>query len=359
MKVALLTGPSPAGRCGITDYTNCLASALRMIGVESDVITTDLVGGLAVPRLLRELRSGNFDVLHIQYPTVGFGTGLGPQVLALLKSCVITIHEASRCHILRKLALLPFTVRAQHIVVTSEFERRFLMSRIPWISQVSSVIPIGSNISKFSTEGPRTVDEIVHFGLIMPRKGLEEVLKLGELIKSTGLPLRIRIIGKPPVKHLAYFESLRSRSAILPIIWDDDLEEAQIAQRLARSSIAYLPYPDGASERRATLKAALLNGVAVITTRGSHTPGDFDGLVRFCKDPEEALGVVRSLLESPPEIATLSRKAVEYGQRYTWERIAYLHALTYQNILSPRSRYEIAHIDCARPENHLSSKSGK
>jgi hypothetical protein len=51
VKVALLCGPSPAGRCGVGDYTGCLAKALRASGVQADIVGSDnwhLASGFAV-----------------------------------------------------------------------------------------------------------------------------------------------------------------------------------------------------------------------------------------------------------------------------------------------------------------------
>ena len=328
----MLSGPCPPHQCGVGDYTRLLAGALQARGVESvdfPGVIWGLGGVLDVQATLRRLRP---DVVHIQYPSLGFGTKLGPQALALLTGCVITIHEASRSHFLRKIALLPFAVRPKHIIFTSEFEREFALNWVPWLSRVSSVIPIPSNIGVATQNRQRTLDEIVYFGLIMPSKRVEEVLKLAALIKSAGLSLRIRIVGTPPDKYSAYAAGLRAVSADLPVIWECGLNEEQVAQRLALSSVAYLPYQDGASERRATLKAALANGVAVITTRGAQTPDILDDAVMYCNSPEEALTIARSLFVNPDEMSRLACNARLYGQQFTWERTAELHSILYQKM---------------------------
>jgi glycosyltransferase involved in cell wall biosynthesis len=337
VKVALVTGHCPPGECGVGDYTRCLGKALNASGVETRVITSgnwNLLGVFTASRCLREQK---FDIVHLEYPTLGFGTKLGPQGLSLLQSCVITIHEASQWRIRGRLALFPFAVRPEHIIFTTPFERHFAATWAPWIARASSVIPVGSNIAAAAKEGQRTLSEVVYFGLISPRKGLEQVLELGNLIRLSGLPLVVRIVGQVPLKHAVYSDELRLKATGLPIIWDYNLGEEQTAERLAKASIAYLPYPDGASERRGALKAALLSGLAVITTRGPHTACDLEGVVRFCRSPEEALAEVLSLVESPEERSKMAVKAVQYGQQYTWERIAKLHLNVYNFVLGKRS----------------------
>ena len=144
-----------------------------------------------------------------------------------------------------------------------------------------------------------------------------------------------------PTKHTWYFEALRSESSQLPIVWENGLGEEEVEGRLAASAVAYLPYPDGASERRASLKAALINGVAVVTTRGPQTPSDLEGAVYFVRTPEEALVAVSMLLKSSEERGRLTGKGIQYARQYTWERIAEQHAAVYDQVLVRRRGREV------------------
>jgi glycosyltransferase involved in cell wall biosynthesis len=171
----------------------------------------------------------------------------------------------------------------------------------------------------------------------MPNKGLEEVIKLGALIQVSGLPLRIRIIGAVPAKHVRYFEVLRSESSHLPIVWETGLDKKEVEDRLAVSAVTYLPYPDGASERRASLKAALINGVAVLTTRGPQTPTDLEGCACFVQTPEQALAAASDLLANPEKRGRLISKGLQYAQQYSWERIAEQHSALYHQLLDGRN----------------------
>lgn len=348
MKIALVTGPCPSGVCGVGDYTRRLTDALRQIGIDAQMIEGGdwrLVGALKVRASLN-----NFDLVHIQYPAFGFGYKLGPQALSLLRSCMVTLHEASQRRIPRKLSLLPFLVRPKHVIFTSDVERRYITRRIPWVARISSIIPIPSNIGAFPEERPRALDEIVYFGLILPRKGLEQVVELAQLIKSEGLALKVRMIAKPRPERMEYFEKLRLATAGLPVIWDLNLDEEQVAERLASSSVAYFPFPDGVSERRSTLKAALANGVAVITTQGPHTPEVMKGFLRFSGGPREALVAARSLLESPEERTRLTRNAAEYLRQCTWERVAEFHLGVYRSLLCPERWPSTVKVEGAQQE---------
>jgi len=340
VRVALICGPCSPGTCGVGDYTIRLARALTQKGIEAHLISSDNWNLLDAIKVHESSEKAKFDVLHVQYPTFGFGHTFIPQGLALLRSCVVTIHEASQAHILRKLALLPFSIRPRQLIFTSDCERHFAVRYAPWISRVSRVIPITSNISKFDGPSERSMNEILYFGLVMPKKGLESVVALGELVKSSGLPFQIRIIGSCPAKHSAYFADLKSRTSRLPIVWDNDLADHEVAKRLASSSIAYLPYPDGVSERRASFKAALLNGLAVITTRGEHTPAELESVVTFCSNPKEALVAIRSLTQNAEERAKLVDRGRDYGRQFTWEGIAEEHLAVYEVLMGARAGRE-------------------
>ncbi len=334
MKVALVVGPFPRGQCGVGDYVDLLAEALNSRGVEAHVIDWGRWGLLDSREIHRTLERQSFDLVQLHYPSMGFGSKLGVQALSLFKRCVITLHEASQSRPLRRLALLPFSVRPRHVIFFSKFERDFGLKWAPWISNINSIIPPPSNIRRFLYSGPRNLSEVIFFGLIRPGNGYDALLEFASLLTSGGPPLRLRLIGSlQSPKFTSYFEDLRRRSKDLPIIWDHSLTEEQVAERLAKSSIAYLPYPGGAAELRSTLKAALLNGLAIITRRGDKTPSNLEGVVKFAENPRRAVEITRELLSSDMEREALSRKAEDYVREWTWERTAELHERIYRNLL--------------------------
>ena len=121
--------------------------------------------------------------------------------------------------------------------------------------------------------------EVVHFGLIRPEKGLEQVIDLAELLQRHGSALRVRIVGDVVPKWSKYFQQLQRSSAELPITWEIGLPLARVGEVLAGVRLGYLPFPDGASERRTSLLALLEAGVATITTKGPDTSVALSGAV--------------------------------------------------------------------------------
>jgi len=163
---------------------------------------------------------------------------------------------------------------------------------------------------------------------------LEDVLQFARTVQAQRLSLTVRIVGSPQAGDGEYLRSIQRLANGLPVIWDLNLPASAVAERLAAATVAYLPFPDGASEKRASLLAAMANGVPVLTTRGATTPDALDGSVRFCSGPSDAINVTKNLLTTPRQMKELSANAMRYAQRFSWESIAESHIVIYRQLLS-------------------------
>lgn len=331
LKVCMVSGSAPPDACGVGDYTHKLAEALRGAGVDVDLVKHPL-GLLDAPGVSRTLAAARPDVVHIQYPTVGFGAHLGPSLLSVLRPCVVTVHEASRLHLLRRLAMTPFSLRSPRLIFTTHHERAYAGSRLPWIRGRSSVIPVGSSIPA-APSIPKDGDEVVCFGLFRPQKGLEDVLRLAELSRDRGSGVRVRFIGSPDPRKMDYFAALQARAKGLPVSWDVGLSEEEVSRTLARARAAYMPFPDGAVDYRTSLLALLTNGVAVVTTKGENTSPALAEAVAFAAGPEEALAAVAGILKDEDRRAELDRRARAFARGFSWAAIAEAHRAVYASAL--------------------------
>jgi glycosyltransferase involved in cell wall biosynthesis len=265
---------------------------------------------------------------------MGYGFSLGPQFCALAKRSVITLHEFSLAHPLRKLSLLPFTLRCRRLVMTSEFEKRSLVAQMPWAGRRIRVIPIGSNIPSPRAFSGEARKQIAYFGLIMPRKGLEDFITFAKFVRTAKLEWDLLVIGKIPPRHAAYAKALMN-SANAQVNWLLDHGPEEISELLRRTTLGYFPFPDGASERRGSLKAAMATGVSCITTRSDQTPDALADAVAFASTPREAFEVALRLMKSPEERQSLSQRALMYSQSFSWEKIAQAHIELYRELNAP------------------------
>lgn len=287
-----------------------------------------------LPDIIEEIKSKKPDIVHMQYPTLGYGFKLVPHLLSIYFPTLITLHEVSQVNILRQLSLYLFSKKSNHFLFTNVYEKDYALKHAPWIEENARVIPIGSNIPRGKEEKEENGKEILYFGLIREKKGLEEVIELARLIKEAGEDYQIRIIGKPDSRSAAYLERLIEEAKDLPVIWDLGKEAEEVADRLSRSRMGYLPFPDGASERRGSLLAFLLNQVHTITTRGPFTPDIFDEVVEYASTPEEAFQQIQSYFSR--DTKEKERESEDFGTQYLWEDISRKHLALYQEILAKR-----------------------
>lgn len=285
-------------------------------------------------KVLKKIHSIGADLIHLQYPTIAYGTGLLPHSLIFSKiPLIVTIHEASYAHILRRISLYAFLIFAKRIIATTPFEAKFLSAMYPLVQEKLIVVPIGSNIPL----GPmctRDSDVIMYFGLIAPKKGLEDFLDLAALAQKANKSWRFWIVGAVSSKWRKYAQELRKNAACLPVEWHLNLSAEAVANYLASAKAVYLPFPDGASLRRGSLIAALVNGVPIITTHGKATPPDLEEgkEVLFASSPQSALKKIERLVSDTELSSKLSYKATRYGEKFCWTRIAEQHINLYEHI---------------------------
>jgi glycosyltransferase involved in cell wall biosynthesis len=337
MKVVLITGSYPPDICGVAEYTERLAEALEKAGAKVILFTGKNWSPANAFELNREIGGLAADVLHMQYPATGYGWHLGPQVLSLLRPFVTTIHECSQTHILRRLSLFPFTVRAQKIIFTNEYEQVYSRRFAPWIEDRSTVVPIGNGIPQGSDSVDRLPKVVTNFGLIRPRKGLEDVIEMARLFKERANGLSVRIVGTILPGYEDYYERLRKEANDLPVQWALSLNGAPLSHALAETEVAYLPFPDGASERRSSLIAMLANKSSIITTHGVHTPSAMEKAVQFAGSPTEAVALAEDLFNNPRRLEATQSRAEEYAARFSWSSIAAEHMAIYQQLVGPRA----------------------
>ena len=332
-KVLMLTGSSwPEDACGVGLYTVELVAALQAAGFPAERLCYkewDL-GGTA--KLLKRLSREKDTLLHIQYPTFGYGHSLGPQLCSLIRPSVVTLHEFSLAHILRKLSLFPFTLRSPRLVMIAEYERQRLIRRMPWAAPKIKIVHIGSNIVPTQPASTAYLPRIYYHGLVMPRKGLEEWFALAQLAHERQTGWEFILVGKIPSAHASYAEELVQASSGWPVQWVLDRTDEELAVLFAQGGIAYLPFVDGASDRRGSLKTVLAAGLPTITTESEQTPQNLRNTVLFASDPRAAFDCARHLMESIQERERLAIAALEYARTFSWQSIAEAHIRLYEEL---------------------------
>jgi glycosyltransferase involved in cell wall biosynthesis len=337
LSVGLVVGSAgEAVHCGVRDYAGRLAQALEGAGVHARVLAPsrwDLRAGSA---FLASLRRERFDVLHLQYPSIGHRHSLLPHVMGLAglsARCFVTLHEHSMLPRAQRIANQLFRHTADRLVFTTAFEAEAFGA-----GAAACVIPIGSNIPSCRGEPPRS-DTIVYFGQIRPGKGLEAFLTLAGRshafrFGTATCATRFLVVGSAPPRWRDYRDALRNTSQY--VTWVDDVTPDQVAEILASARAAYLPFPDGVTYRRGSLLAALANGLPVIAPCGPETPAELADIVLPAQTPEDALEHVVTLCRDPASASRRGAAGHLLARRFTWPEIAAKHELLYRQAVQGR-----------------------
>jgi len=341
MRVALLG--AGAGRvCGVSDYTVRLAEALEREGC-TVLLPQWQWESWRVPWYAGALTAEGVNVVHAQYPAAVYRFSLAPLILlsAGRWAKVLTLHEWSQSHPLRRQMSNALALLSDLVIFTSRREER------RWRAQSylrrrgcrTGVIPIGSNIttSVASRSARQRKDEVVYFGLIRPKKGIELFLEVARQALKEELPARFLVIGETPRGCERYAAGMREMAERLGnVVWVGGREPSEAHELMSQAKIAYLPYPDGASEGRSSLLAALGAGLAVVTTWGQDTPEELRHVCVFATTAEEVLPAIRRLLVDEGLRSMLVSRGEQYVARRNWSSIARAHVALYEEVLCRR-----------------------
>ena len=329
MKVTIIAGSLPPQVCGVGDFTGALIKALHDRGLAVKVMHRDQWRLRDVPTLLRELRADKPDVVHLQYPTHGFRRSLVPHLLHLGMvgwPRLTTLHDYSGQRWPIRLGMSVFTLGGD-IIVTGALDRDALVRRHPWTPARLSVIPIGSNIpgGRWDPAGPFT---IVHFGMLRPEKGIEEMIHLARLCKQLGRPYRTTIAGAIVPHARDYADSLFKAAEDTDIEWQLNVSAERAAEILRHAHVAYLSPPCGVHDRRGTLLAAAANGLPVVAKVDWETPAFLRDHVVAAATPQAALAAIDEL-SAPSRLQEQSARSTALAEKFSWAAIAdqYIEAM--------------------------------
>jgi glycosyltransferase involved in cell wall biosynthesis len=330
----MIVGDNHTLHCGVKDGAHILAEALGHLGFNVDVMAPDAWNQTSVWKLLRRLKKGKYDILHVQYPSIGYRTSLMPHILGVLRTsraAVVTLHEFSGLPKSQQLSTHVFRWSVDTLLFASEYERSRFNRRLGLSGATQKSFPVVSQVPAVPSSNGRDAT-VVYFGQIRPKKGLEAYLDLARHSSQLGRHYQFHIMGSIPKAHQAYARSLQAQ-APQDVRWSFDLPFEEVGEILGRSFAAYLPFPDGASERRGSLAAAWLNGLPVLSQAGAATTPAIRDLFIAVHSAEEALRALDDLTVGSREYERISRASREYAQGRTWEDVAKRHAAAYRALL--------------------------
>jgi glycosyltransferase involved in cell wall biosynthesis len=354
----MLNPSYPPVPCGIGDYTRALAAALVRAGNDVTVITgagstTASEGPPRVLPLLGEWDIGAFlrawprfawplpDLVVSGFPSVVEGRysrllyltpGLAKALLGWPRT-VFIVHEFIRADETQRRRLQLALRPADRIIAVTEAEREAIVARYPWAAARTVVRhnPPTMPVAPASREAdalmraslaPPGRPVIGFIGLLKSAaKGFEELLEA-----LTRTPAILAVTGSLD-PALAYHRHLAGEIERLGlgerIRWLGFIGQEEAGRMLRAVDAVVLPYRGGAESGYTSMLAALVNGAAVITTRGpQNPPWLIDGETALLVDPEDSsllAGAIDRLLGDPRLGARL--RAGASGLSFGWEEL--------------------------------------
>jgi glycosyltransferase involved in cell wall biosynthesis len=382
LRLAVITGAFPPLPCGIGDYTARLIQSLQELGnITFQIFTSetprkeneDLVIAVSknwnwrdIGKILKQIRSEDLNLLHIQYPSGYYGRHPAINFLPLLirlqnvlrrkkpTFCILTLHEYTTFKLLGKLRIW-FTALSCHTIISVSPTTLHFLRPLNHLGKKLKFIPVGSNIGakpplEFQSSPnqwqrrhnlPENGPVIVYFGYLSPNKGLHILI---QALQQLSQPFRLLLIAEPVMQEGQNFQAyVRELLALIKqegldekIQWTGYATDEEVAAYLQSATIAVFPFTDGVSLRRTSLQAALLNGVATISTfpnkaeeGGELKSGENIWLVP--PNNTEALKTAIAKLLSEPELRQkLAKNALAFAQTFSWSDIAAQHLKLYK-----------------------------
>lgn len=331
----MVSGAWPPDVCGVGEYTDRLCNSIESSGLEVKKIK------LSFKKFFNELAflpSNDIDIIHIQYPARGKGYSLFAPLFAILCrfffiNVIVTIHEYTQTHRIRKFLVFILSNFANHVIFTTDYERK----RAPLLfkNAKSCVIPIGNNIcfNDIETRRQKVSNSIVYFGLIRPNKGLEDFIRLTSLVSLNSYSFSI--IGAVEDRFEDYKNLLKAQTGA-NVIWNLNHPEPIVKKLLLEADYAYLPFPDGATMRRTTLLACLKAGLNVFTTWSTSTEQELTGLVSFVSNVQECELLIKEHSKSANFIdknSLLDDNRNRFLMQYDWKNVAAKHLAIYDKVM--------------------------
>jgi len=365
LKVLLLSGAFPPMRCGVGDYTERLATALaQQPGVRVAVVTNRQPGGPSslgavevhremdrwrigeLPQLRDRVRAFRPDVVHLQYPTQGYGAVTGLSVLpcaarTLLRIPVVeTFHEYVPRGFSRIVGCMyAMALWASALVVVRPGYRERMPKPMGWLlgERPFRFIPNASAIPAVSLTpaernairqsiGSADRQIVAHFGFVYPHKGVERLFEIADPDRHH-LVLIGNLAPADPYhsRLLDLAESPRWKGRVTVTGFVDAQRAAHL---LAASDAAVFPFLDGGGIWNSSLHAAIDQGTFVLTT--SREGFGYDPAANVYRAAPEGVDEMRAALLS--HIGSRRAPAVA-GPEGEWTRIAREHVALYRIVM--------------------------
>jgi glycosyltransferase involved in cell wall biosynthesis len=364
MRILLISGSLPPLKCGVGDYTAHLAKALTRQGKTKVAVLTDVSAtpkpcdfdfevfpicrGWApsdIARIALAARRWKPDVMHIQYPTQGYGHRYLPWLLPVFfRMAGIPVVQTWHGYDSRRMTprLLPNSVLSGGLIVVRpeyidnmqplyrSLNRRKYTKFIPNASTIPPTQLLAEERSSirshFSLDDSRL---LAFFGFAYPDRGTELLFQVAD----------------PGQHHLVFISDLsaadRYQSSILEqakyppwagkVSVTGYLPADEVGRILAAADAIILPFKDGGGMWNTSIRAAISQGTFVLTTSREQHGYVSDENVYYARPND-----VADMRNALAMYIGRRNEASRLGLHREWDLIAQAHLSVYHAV-APRA----------------------
>jgi glycosyltransferase involved in cell wall biosynthesis len=359
MTTYALLSTYPPTQCGLATFTSALLTHLPRPGDQVAVVRVldELAPGSAheivAGEVVRDLVAGSpasasaaadvlnsFDVVIVQHEYGIYGGPDGEDVLSLLAELrvptIVVLHTVLMRPTPRQHRILCQVIAAADAVVTmTRTARSRLLGTYGISPEKVFVIPHGAadnRIAAASTVSPGR-PQILTWGLLAPRKGIEHAIDAMALLRDRGLLVDYRITGQTHPRELSrdgesYRRALKARAGARNVgdrVQFDArfLPAAALGALISTADVVLLPYDSLEQVTSGVLIEAVSAGKPVVSTRFPHAVELLGaGLLVERHDPVNIAGALQRVLTEPGLSARMSRYSAELAPQLLWPAVA-------------------------------------
>jgi glycosyltransferase involved in cell wall biosynthesis len=284
-----------------------------------------LMPHLARPAFVSAIRRA--DVIHCHQVDV-LSTNVAVVCGKLLGRPVFVTDLGGGYHAMASKAV-PLMRWAAGYLLISEYSRRLWQAaprgRRP---DVMEVIYAGVDTGQFAPGGQKDPSMVLYVGRLVPHKGIEY------LIDAVDAPLRLHLVGRP--YDLDYLAMLKSRAVGKPVVFEHDVDDADLVARYQSAMVSVLPsvatdwkgHQTPAAELFGLAVAEAMScGTAAIVSNTASLPEVVEDGVTGWVVPAGDAGAIRRCLKV---LASDPARAISMGaagrqrvlSRFTWDATA-------------------------------------
>jgi glycosyltransferase involved in cell wall biosynthesis len=363
-KVLLVNGSAPSVRCGVGVYSRQLFQKLApfctvFILTTSDANTEPAGNTYTVPnwklRSLPSMRSATIqsgaNIVHVQYPAVGYKRELGINLLPLLlrvtttKKVVVTLHEYYGSARLGKIRNIITALFAHKIIVSNEYDKQAMPF---FIRRKTTVIRIGHTIKKYkqnkhtfttaltTAEFSATTPTIAYFGFVNPSKGIDMLVQAMPNIPAQ-LILMCELSSNEPY-HSKVLERIAAARAKGARIWVAGYtNDKTLSEILQECTLFVLPQPLPLTAKSSTAVVAAEHGLPIVATAAANStynqPFTTKNSVLLPTMSVQSLeAACTKLLTHPKTLQELKTHNPELVRHFSWQHIATQHSELYDSL---------------------------